>query len=599
MLNTATKLDFSSSQLRYNQLFLALMTLLFLAAPFYYQINPGGEGLLLPFNSAVWLVVSFIIGLGLLQMLHSNTLRLPSISLAMLFFLATTTLLGMIKSVVLPEAWLFRSLALWAGILFYLSLAQFPLSIRQKDLLLYLLVFSAAGQAIIGLIQIFNISTISNWIPFSPGIPRGIFQQQNLNATFNVTGLLVGIYVITRPSFLSRHSLLQAMLWISIGLCTTTVITSGSRIGLITAIIGTVLMLSCRYRYWLNHKSQALILAFVLSAFTATAYQLPSQTGVDRGLAKLSTTADSSEDVRLMIYGSSWELIKESPVLGYGIGQFESVWHEKKIDYLARHPNASILEPRLSHPHNELLYWAIEGGLAAVLGILVMAAVFLWRAGQLGWQRGGSYIAMVLPIAAHSQVELPFYISQLHWIVFIFLIFLVGQHRIQQKPVNLSAMARTTLLATAIFIPVATSVFTAKNLTSLQLTMAFITGKDQSFEKLELAGKNLYFSRWVTAIQMQIIFQTAFKTDDIDLLQRYIPMAQSYLTTTPEANVMANLSLAFHKTGDYDASHRVLFKTYKMYATNPHFQRAQRAIMALDKEAGIFDKYWKAQPNDE
>ncbi len=577
---------------RYTALFMALIGLLLLAAPLYFQINPGGEGLLIPFNSMVWLVVSFIIALGLFKMLMSNLLRVPSMTVAMLFFLATTTLLGIIKSVVLPEAWLFRSLALWAGILFYLALSQFQLSARQKDFLLYLLVFSAACQALLSLAQIF-ITTPLTWLPFSPGIPRGIFQQQNLNATFNVTGIIVGIYCISRPSFLSRHKLLQTLLWLSIGLCSTVVVTAGSRIGLITAIIGGIVIVMCRYQYWLNHKGQTGILVLTLSGFMLAASQMPSKTGVDQGLAKLAATTDSSQDVRLMIYGSSWELIKENPVLGYGIGQFESVWHEKKMDYLERHPDATNLQPRLSHPHNEILYWAIEGGLAAILGIIAMACTFLWRALQLGWQRGGSYIAMVLPIAAHTQVELPFYISQLHWIVFILLIAQVGQHKIQEKSVQLSTMAKSTVLALAILIPVATTVFTAKNLTSLHLAMAFVTGTDKSLEKLEIAGKNLYFSRWISAIHMQIIFQTAYQNDDMDMLKQYIPMAQDYLMTIPDANVMANLSLAFHRVGQYDASHRVLFKMYKMYKTNTSYQRTQDKIVELDKEQGIFERYWR------
>lgn len=588
----------SRQSCRFNRAFLWLMGLLLFAAPLYYQINPGGEGLLIPFNNIVWLLVSFIIGLAIFRMLQLSELRIPSITMAMLFFLATTTLLGLFKSVTMPEAWLFRSLALWAGILFYLSLAQFKLNARWRDNLLFWLLICSMIQALISLAQILIVDPPLQWLPVSIGIPRGIFQQQNINASLAATGMIVGIFLVTRPSYQARKPVFQGLIWIAIGLNTVTIVSSGSRIGLLAAVLGGVLMLTARYAYLRQHKSRVALLLFTVAAFGFAGNMLPSKAGLDRGMSKLAGATDSSQDVRLMIYGSTFELVKENPILGYGIGQFQSVWHEKKADYLQQHPDSAVLSSRLSHPHNELLYWAIEGGLAAVIGILVMAGALLFRCWQLGWQRGGAYLAMLLPITAHTQVELPFYISQLHWIIFVFLIYQVGSHRTKIKTVNISQFARTMMLALALIIPVATTVFAAKNLTSLTLTMDFITGKNPSLDRLQQAGRNLYFSRWITAIRMQIIFQSGYENDDQELLAKYIPMAQEYLQTVPDANTMKNLSLAFHKLGKYDASHRVLYKAFTIYPDTLQMQDARRLIIELDKDAGIFERYWRQQPAD-
>lgn len=581
-------MSLTTAKNRFNFIFMLLMAVLLFIAPTYYQPNPGGEGLFLPFNNIVWLTLSFIVGVGILHILQSQQFRLPSISLSMLFFLATTTLLGLVKSVSMPEDWLFRSLALWGGILFYFSLAQFHLSGRQRDRLLLWVLIAASLQSLIGLAQILITDPPLTWIPISVGIPRGIFQQQNLNASFCATGLVIGTYLVSRPYFISFKPFQQGLVWIAIGLNITTIVTSGSRIGLLAAVIGVLVMLTSRFQQFRRKPLHVAYLLITIIGFGLVANQLPNTAGLDKGISKFSQT-----NVRLMIYDSSLELIEENPILGYGIGQFQSVWHEKKIDYLKRHPNAAILTDRLSHPHNELLYWAIEGGLAAVIGILVMVATYLWRCFQLGWKRGLSYLAMLMPIAAHTQVELPFYISQLHWALFVLLIYQVGQHQIRKFKINLSSTARAIVLSMAILIPVATSIFTAKNLVAMDLTMRFIRGIDSSIEKLLLAGENLYFSRWNTAIQMQVIFQTALKNDDQETLKQYITMAMDSLQITPDPNVMKNLSIAYHKVGQYDASHRVLLKASAIYPKTGSIIQARNEIIELDREKGLFDKYWK------
>ena len=105
---------------RFNIAYICLFFILFLVTPSYYQDNTGGEGLFLPFNNVVWLVVCFLIALGLLKVIHSGQINLPGMTKSMLFFLVTTTLIGFINSVVTPVDWLFRSLGVWGGVLFFL-----------------------------------------------------------------------------------------------------------------------------------------------------------------------------------------------------------------------------------------------------------------------------------------------------------------------------------------------------------------------------------------------------------------------------------------------------------------------------------------------
>ncbi|VTR25979.1 Lipid A core - O-antigen ligase and related enzymes [Serratia fonticola] len=87
------------------------------------------------------------------------------------------------------------------------------------------------------------------------------------------------------------------------------------------------------------------------------------------------------------------------------------------------------------HPHNELLLWWVEGGLIALLGMLILVWAGLklvarsrlrdMQAFSYGKASAGEALALcvaLLPIALHSQTEYPFYLSALHWLVFLLLL---------------------------------------------------------------------------------------------------------------------------------------------------------------------------------
>lgn len=99
----------------------------------------------------------------------------------------------------------------------------------------------------------------------------------------------------------------------------------------------------------------------------------------------------SSTSVRLQVYEIAWNLIKENPVLGIGLGQFEQVYQVNAARILGFAP----FEWVMIHPHNVFLAVWLN------LGLLGFCA-FLWilyRA--LGWifeenAQGRSVIALML-----------------------------------------------------------------------------------------------------------------------------------------------------------------------------------------------------------
>lgn len=62
----------------------------------------------------------------------------------------------------------------------------------------------------------------------------------------------------------------------------------------------------------------------------------------------------------------------------------------------------------MDHPHNELLYWGVEGGLLPVMGILLAACFCALRiyAAKRGTRM--AMLALFVPITLHAQLGIRF-----------------------------------------------------------------------------------------------------------------------------------------------------------------------------------------------
>ncbi|MCU6244332.1 hypothetical protein KWI10_24790, partial [Enterobacter asburiae] len=81
------------------------------------------------------------------------------------------------------------------------------------------------------------------------------------------------------------------------------------------------------------------------------------------------------------------------------------------------------------HPHNELVYQVTEGGLVAVVGLAFLlvwgmrVALRLWAQASAagGYGKPGSDALgpglCALPVLLHTQVEYPWYLSGVHFVL--------------------------------------------------------------------------------------------------------------------------------------------------------------------------------------
>jgi O-antigen ligase len=106
----------------------------------------------------------------------------------------------------------------------------------------------------------------------------------------------------------------------------------------------------------------------------------------ERVVGHLDLAADSTSGVRVLLWRSALEMLRDHPLFGVGLDNFVHRYNpDRGGDYMS--PQA-WREPDLSHPHNLLLDWWLSLG---VLGALLFARLLVVaaRIGRAAWAATG------------------------------------------------------------------------------------------------------------------------------------------------------------------------------------------------------------------
>lgn len=129
----------------------------------------------------------------------------------------------------------------------------------------------------------------------------------------------------------------------------------------------------------------------------------------------------SSSTVRLEVYEIALTLIKENPILGIGLGQFEQVYQVSAERILEKQP----FEWVMIHPHNIFLaFWLNIGilGLIAFVWLLYLALPWLFEKNS----KGRSIAAvMLLTIVIHGFFDVPYFKNDLAFQLWLILAMLI------------------------------------------------------------------------------------------------------------------------------------------------------------------------------
>ncbi len=526
----------------------------------FFMHNPGGAGLYLPFNAWGWIFASLMICLGLWHITSKG--ELVSSRLLQVWG-------GAIVLMLLPMAWSDATLRDYAlprlgglvgGGLFLFSLYQFRLAAKTRQQLLTLMLVAIAIEMTLGLVQ-YYLLTPGNWLGYDTKAnrPYGIFQQPNVMASFMATGLSLAAWLNT----LNQHRWLKVLQGYVIVGSVVLLIVLQSRVGQLGGILALLMMLPWLKR---NHALKVTLSCVLLGVLFGLA-SLYGVEGVKRGLSVYQ-----SGGYRTIYWSYALHLLSQHPFTGWGYGSFESVFlHNYMADKLLN-PAMPQIEYNLDHPHNELLYWAVEGGILPVIGLLVMGAAVIWRVVGQSWSHGLALLALVVPITLHTQVEYPLYHSIAHWIFLLMLVWYIDETCGADAARGIAVYRyphKLLLRFLAVSIPLFIVPFMLTALHTAWVVTKYERGgyKEPSL-LLDIINPMAWLTRVefdVNAVRLMVGLQTQNKTE----LEAYLAWGQDFVRHTPRANIYANMVVALNALGRPDEARNLRAEALRWYPKEP------------------------------
>ncbi|WP_284451628.1 PglL family O-oligosaccharyltransferase [Methylophaga thalassica] len=538
-----------------------LLFLLFVVSPFYITSSIGGTGFDLPFNISVWFAATLVIAYMLWHIASSDTITLPKNYLYLLMLPAGILLSAVIAGVVEPVTWLFRILYILAGVIFLFGLFQFKsLSVER---VLFFIVLSGLLVSIYGIVQIHQWQNyIGGFLLSSKNLlPTTIFQQVNVTATYLATSILIATYLLFTSSINTKKAF-QSLLYITILIGTYVLVSSGSRTGLLSLGLGLIFLLLGLLKSVTKQKAKfsTLIIILLVTSWVG-------QAGLNRTADKAYTLvkAENSE-ARVVIYGAALDSIRTSPIYGHGIGSYKKEWLAHSLDWYEDYPSVDM-PYTLGHPHNELLMWAIEGGGLAVIGILMALISTIWCVARFYGLASLAYFSLLLPISMHTMVELPFYISSLHWFVWLFLIFVALKSIGIDKSNQLSQMARLSIKGLTLIFGCAALLFLLQTTVAQKDISDFAYGRSTD-KPLQQALINPYFQANARAMANRSVLYHAIENGDDQKIIQLLAQFQHELNTNPDLKLFEDVINGYEAINDKEQSCFVAERALKIYPWN-------------------------------
>ncbi|WP_256353765.1 PglL family O-oligosaccharyltransferase [Aeromonas sp. sif2433] len=531
----------------------------------FFMHNPGGSGLYLPFNAWGWIFASSVIGLGLWQVTLQQKLVFSSLQ-AGLWLGGLLLLLPMAyPSFELKDYAIPRLLGLFTGLLFLFCLYQWQLARDARDRLLYLLLGAVAIEALLGLVQ-YYLLTPGNWLGYDTQTnrPYGIFQQPNVMASFMATGLSLAIWLELRGL---ANGWLRGLRYGVILAASLLLVVLQSRVGQLGGLLALLLLAPQLYR----QRQLGRVLGLVGLGIALGLASQYGMAGAKRGLEMYQ-----SGGMRSIYWPYAAKLIAEAPWTGWGYGSFEPVFLQHYMADKAQNPAMVQIEYNLDHPHNEFLYWAVEGGLASMLGMLLMAGTLLWRLTKAGWSQGLALLALITPILLHTQTEYPLYHAIALWWALLLLIYVLDAEVEEGAQAFGHANWREyvyrpwlLLRFLAIGIPLVVVPFM---LTAIHTAWVVTKYERGGYKQPTLLLDIVNPMAWLTRVEFDVNavrLMVGLQAHNQEELEAYLDWGQEFVRHTPRANIYANMVLALDALGRQEEAKRLRTQALMLYPGEP------------------------------
>lgn len=392
----------------------------------YSQPNVGGAGLLMPNNTALWFLVGLIVIASIYVINQKSKIAVSNFASYFTFVLIIIFSTSLINADVSIEKTLIFTYAIFGMIFYFYSLYQWKIS--HSNFLKILLFLSVVGlfHAFVSVIQLHdNYHVLYVWTGYLPfnlagARPLGIVQQVNMNATLLASVLVANLYLMTHVSFKRYKWYWQGLVIASNILSLYILLLSGSRAGLLAFIIGSVVMLFARFKGIKKNGVSFGLWIFSGLIGVVLALNFPGSTANIDLLDDKFNKILMGTDIRLFLYSSGWSLFWQSPWLGYGLGGYTQALIQYVQQYGAPEQIENMKLVEFLHPHNEILYWMLQSGVVAFVGVFALTVLYLRTLFRQRVRFAIGILGLAMPMLIQAQLSSPFVFSSIHLILPLF-----------------------------------------------------------------------------------------------------------------------------------------------------------------------------------
>ncbi|EFE08147.1 O-antigen ligase family protein [Citrobacter youngae] len=530
---------------------LLIISLLFWCGVMHlYWPNNGGSGLSLPLNITSWIYAA-VLAASTAMLLPRRRWRITVPAAGFIVGALILTLLCLLTpDVWQPEALLVAG-ALLGGVLIYLVTLQIPLTAHSLTALLALLWGACVIECLAFIYQYWHWPGVDYWeFAWRHGTrPYGIFQQVNLLASFTACGVLLSALLFLRLR--GRYRIVGGIALAMMGFV---LHESQSQTGYLSLLVGEVLLLA----------------VFPVQRRTLLRLLLPLALGMATGAAARHFLSVATVDhlttshVRWTVLKTSLALFAERPWMGWGVGSFAAIFLERA---------GPLGLSSISHPHNELVLWLVEGGLVGLAGALCFIAggLWLWLHGNR-WRR--ACLVAALPVVIHMLTEYPVRQSTAHWLVLILLLRCADSAR---KRVRLTRLTTSLIRVLAVIsFLIATPLLLLTLQTQQQLTLA-----ERQSTQWQLA-ESLPVGGWLLATRYRFDLQMGYlqryqRTQDARWLEAVRRWAPGYVRAHPDPNIAFTQILLALQQRDLVEARRLATRFYLIYPNDRRISWLQDA----------------------
>ncbi|MGR6841281.1 PglL family O-oligosaccharyltransferase [Aliivibrio wodanis] len=549
LLTQGTQLEARKVRKPLTKSFLFSLSTLFFVCAHFFQPNPGGSGLHLAFNAISWIPASIAIAIGVFHIAKQGLLKYSTLTLVLSLSVILLSI-PLFYHDASPELALGKFLGLWAGLIFFITLQQFAFSNKQKQWLLWCIIGSVLIETSIGYIQYIFLKE-GNGFGYNVIVnrPYGIFQQPNVMASFLATGLAIASYFLARQPTKYRENIIAlTLLYATIIFTVPLIIVLASRTGWLATIFSITLLTPYMWKYCTKQRFFSWILAIVIG-FSGHYALLEISKEKETNNASTIIQKTSLANARQYIFPQALDMFLEKPITGYGYGNFEA---EYTLYTAKQHQLSTTYRPGLpsmEHPHNEVLYWGVEGGVVAILGLLIAAGGVLLKIRKSKLDTQFALLALIAPIFIHSQLEYPFYHSMVHWFTFIILLFWIDQLSCKYKKRHIGDIIKVALRISSLVLPIVTAFYMLSTLHTNWVLTKFETTRPMNPDILNQVTNPVAWEdrfNWdVLSAQLTI----GIMNKKSELITPYITWSKELIKTKPRPAFYQNLIIAYQALG--------------------------------------------------